>query len=126
MSPMSPLRRWCALALVLAPALLLAPASGQTPRPAERKGDDKAEKWLVDRALTVTPAAAPVPALKYRLFPLTLERKEGNAVPMYLRFVHERNDEWKKYMREKPAEWNRLPREKLPLEEVKKLLKGYA
>src|SRR5206468_2155615 len=65
------------------------------------------------------------PALRYRLFPAALERKEGNAVPMYLRFAHERNDAWKKMIREKPAGWNKLPLKELPLAEVKKFLADY-
>ena len=34
-----------------------------------------------------------MPALRYRLYPSFMERKEGNAVPIYLRFAHERNDD---------------------------------
>jgi hypothetical protein len=66
-----------------------------------------------------------MPALKYRLYPSVTERKEGNAVPIYLRFAHERSDARKKQLREKPAEWNKLPLEKLPLPEVKQLLDSY-
>src|SRR5205085_11021692 len=83
------------------------------------------ERWLFDPTLTLTPKAAPVPALKYRLFPKSSERKEGNAVPMYLRFAHERSDARKKELREKPEAWNKLPLDRLPLDEVKKFLAGY-
>src|SRR5262245_2746576 len=121
---MNRLRRWCAL-LFLA-ALLFSPAPGQSPPAKEQKGEDKqGEKWLVDRALTVSPAAAPVPALKYRLFPSTAELKEGNAAPMYLRLFHERNDAWLKELKEKPRAWNKLPADKLPMDEVKKFLEGH-
>jgi hypothetical protein len=44
---------------------------------------------------------------------------------MYLRFAHERNDAWKKKIREKPEEWNKLPLEKLPRAEVKAFLDEY-
>lgn len=114
------LRRWPALALLLAPAVLL-PARGQD----KPSADKKAEKWLVDRATTVSPAKAPVPALRYRLFPATTERREGNAVPIYLRLFHERNDDWKKALAEKPAEWNKLPLDKLPLDDAKAFLAGH-
>ncbi len=122
---MKRLRRWSALAGLFLFAGSLAALRGQTP-PAAKKADDKpAEKWLLDRSLSVSPASAPIPALKYRLFPMTSERKEGNAVPIYLRFAHERSDERKKLLREKPEEWNKLPLDKLPLDEVKKFLDGY-
>jgi hypothetical protein len=94
--------------------------------PDEKKaGEDPAEKWMFDRVVTVTPAPAPVPALRYRLYPSFMERKEGNAVPIYLRFAHERSDARKNQIREKPQEWNKLPLDKLPLPEVKKFLDGY-
>jgi hypothetical protein len=121
---MNRLRRWSALAGLVILAGLLSTLRGQAP--SEKQAEDKpAEKWLVDRALTVSPAPAPVPTLKYRLFPSSSERKEGNAVPMYLRFAHERSDAYKKLVREKPAEWNKLPLDKLPLDEVKPFLDGY-
>jgi hypothetical protein len=127
---MSRSRRWCALVLLLAPLLaplaLLWPARGKAPPATEKEPAGKQEeKWLVDRSVTLQPAKAPVPALRYRLYPAGPERKEGNAVPMYLRFAHERNDFWKKQLREKPDAWNKLPLEKLPLAEVKEFLDGY-
>lgn len=119
-------RRWPALALLLAPAFALLTVRAQAPDGKDRPDAvKKAEKWLVDRAVTISPAAAPVPALRYRLFPAVTERKEGNAVPMYLRFVHERTDAWKKELREKPAEWSKLALDKLPLAEVKSFLEGH-
>jgi hypothetical protein len=66
-----------------------------------------------------------VPALKYRLYPLSTDRKEGNAVPIYLRFAHERGDARKKELREKPPEWNKMPLDKLPMAEVKKFLDSF-
>src|SRR5713101_3959927 len=106
------LRSWSALAgLILLPAL--------------RADDPPAEKWLVDRAVTITPAAAPVPIFKYRLYPRMTDRKDGNAVPIYERFAHERPDARKKQLQEKPAEWNKLPLDQLPMAEVKMFLDGY-
>jgi hypothetical protein len=121
---MTRLRRWSALAGLLV-AGLVSTLHGQAP--AEQKADDKpAEKWLLDRALTVAPAAAPTPVFKYRLYPSETERKEGNAVPIYLRFAHERTDARKKELREKPEAWNKLAVDKLPLTEVKSFLDGYS
>src|SRR5262245_4643249 len=91
----------------------------------EVRGDEPAKKWLLDRSLTVSSAAAPVPALRYRLFPSDMDRKPGNAVPLYLRFAHERHDARKKEIREKPEAWNKLPLDQLPLNEVKALLESY-
>jgi hypothetical protein len=104
---------------------LLCLSGGQAQPPEKKDADKPEEKWLVDRSLTLSPARAPIPALKYRLFPTIGERKEGNAVPMYLRFAHERSDERKKQLREKPEEWNALPLDKLPLTEVKEFLDGH-
>jgi hypothetical protein len=124
---MSRLRRWSALAGLVLAVGLVSVVRGQAPPAAEKKADDKpAEKWLFDRAVTVAPAAAPVPVFKYRLYPSEFERKEGNAVPIYLRFAHERSDARKKELREKPEEWNKLPLDKLPLADVKQFLDGYS
>jgi hypothetical protein len=83
------------------------------------------EKWYVDRSITVSPQAAPVPALKYRLFPSSFERKEGNAVPIYLRLMCERNDAARKMLVEMPEKWNALPFDKLPLSEVEPFIKRW-
>src|SRR5271166_2504388 len=84
--------------------------------PASLRGEDKAEeKWFLDRSLTLSPRAAPVPALRYRLFPLDSERKDGNAVPIYLRLASERSDANKKYLEEHTRKWNDLPLDKVPL-----------
>src|SRR5947199_5910063 len=92
-APMNRLRRWFALAGLALVAGLFPGLRGEDPPPAEKKEPDKpAEKWHVDRTLTVSPAAAPTPALRYRLYPAETERRPGNAVPMYLRFAHERSD----------------------------------
>jgi hypothetical protein len=121
-------RRSRALAMLVVPAALtFVVVSAQSRSVQEKKvADQPAETWLLDRALTVHPAAAPVPSLKYRLYPAGPERKEGNAAPIYLRFAHTRSEAWKKETHEKPAEWNKLPLDRLPMEEVKKLLDGYS
>lgn len=80
------------------------------------------DTWLFDRAVTATPAAAPPEALRFRLFPIASERRDGNAVPIYLRLNHEQNDEARKYWTETPKKWNELPAEKLPMAEVREFL----
>src|SRR4051794_25236775 len=106
-------RRWSALI----PAVLLATALWAEDKPAA--------PWAVDRSLTVSPQAAPVPAVKYRLLPLSSELKEGNAVPIYLRLAHGQNDAARKYWTETPKRWNLLPVDQVPLDEARKFLRGH-
>jgi hypothetical protein len=106
---MNRLRLWSAVfsSLVAAAAAVAQPAE---------------DKWLFDRAITATPAAAPAESLRYRLFPLASERKDGNAVPIYLRLIHEQNDESRRYWTETPKKWNDLPVDQLPKNEVREFL----
>src|SRR5262245_33496938 len=104
-------RRWFALI----PAVLLAPALWAEDKPAS--------PWAVDRSLTVSPQAAPVPALRYRLLPLSSELKEGNAVPIYLRLDHAQTDAARKYLTEAPTAWNQMPVDQVPLDEARKFLR---
>jgi hypothetical protein len=107
------LRQWLALLL----PIMLAPAL---------QAQDKATSpWAIDRSLSVSPQSAPVPALKYRLLPLNSELKEGNAVPIYLRLVHEQNDAARKYWTETPKPWNGMPVDKIPLDEARKFLEDH-
>ncbi len=103
-------------------ALLLAGMAGAQDKPASSSPGDK---WFVDVAVTVSPKAAPVPPLKYRLFPTWTERTEGNAVPIYLRFAHERNDATKRALLEKLDQWAALAPDKIPLAEAREFLKGW-
>lgn len=106
-------------------SLFVLSANGQTPS-ADKSGEKPAaDKWTIDRALTVSPSRPTVPALKYRLFPLASERKDGNAVPIYLRLNHEQNDASRKLWRETPEKWNALPLDQVPLKEAKEFLANY-
>src|SRR5260370_34777654 len=93
-APMNRSRYWSVvLSLVLIPLVSsLAPGGPPDAGKTKEKKEKKEEKWLLDRSLTVSPRAETVPAFKYRLYPLESERKEGNAIPIYLRFAHERGD----------------------------------
>jgi hypothetical protein len=91
--------------------------------PALRAQDKPVLPWGIDRSLSVSPQRAPVPALRYRLSPLSTELKEGNAVPIYLRLVHEQNDAARRYWSETPKPWNRLPVDQMPLDEARKFLR---
>jgi hypothetical protein len=106
------LRYWSVPILLLLPASLVLSQEKKAPSP-----------WFVDRELTLTPKSPPTPALKYRLMPLKSDLKEGNAAPIYLRLVHEQNDDSRKYRSETPRPWNLLPIDKIPLDEAHKFLK---
>ena len=90
--------------------------------PGLKAQDKPASPWLIDRTLNVSPQSAPVPALRYRLLPLSSELKEGNAVPIYLRLVHEQSDAARKFWTETPKAWNALPVDKMPLADARKFL----
>src|SRR5438067_622422 len=118
-------RRWPTIVLPMALVALLATVGrGDSPdvEKAKEKQGKKEEKWLLDRALTVSPRAETVPAFKYPLYPLESERKEGNAVPIYLRFAHERSDATKALLREKTEQFLAMPPDKMPLSEVREFL----
>ena len=121
---MLPSRQRSALTLLVA-TVLLAGAADPASTPKEKKADAAADKWLVDLDMTVSAKAAPVPALAYRFYPSNADRKEGNAVPMYLRLANERGDARRKEVVMKPDEWNKLPLDRLPLADVRIFLDGY-
>jgi hypothetical protein len=112
-------RRWSVLSLVL---FLVALTAGFAFGQAAAKEEKNDAEWTLDRVLTVSPRAEPIPAFKYRLFPMAPDRKEGNAVPIYLRFAHERNEETKNLLAKKTEEWSQLPLAELPRAEVRELL----
>src|SRR5438128_2181830 len=111
-APMVGSRRWsfAALVFVIVPAGL------------SRAAEPDGEKWLVDRALTVSAAAPTPPVLKYKLFPLASELRDGNAVPIYLRLVHGQTDAARKRWVELPKQWNELPIDRVPLVQAKEFL----
>jgi hypothetical protein len=93
--------------------------------PALSSQDKTASTWYIDRALTVSPRSAPVPALTYRLLPPSWELREGNAVPIYLRLVHSQTEAAQKAWSEQPLSWNSLPVDKVPLAEARKFLQNH-
>jgi hypothetical protein len=117
------LRRWSAptLFVVLSFTAFVAcrPTLAAAPDAAKPPAEDK---WLLDRSLTLTPQPEPRPALEYRLFPLASERKDGNAVPIYLRLNFEQSDAARRDWTETPRKWNDMPIDKIPLKEAKEFL----
>ena len=118
--------RWCAPALVLFLSLTGFQLHAQPPKNSPKTADSTSEeKWLLDRSLILTPMAEAKPAFAYRLFPVATERKDGNAVPIYLRLNFEQTDAARKDWRETPSKWNALPVEQIPLAEAKAFLGLY-
>jgi hypothetical protein len=114
------LRYWSVWICVL---LTASAVQAQEKQPATPPAE-KQSPWVIDRTLNVTPQAPPAQVFKYRLLPLTSELKEGNAVPIYLRLVHNQSDASQKHWRETPEPWNELPVDKIPLDEARKFLDG--
>src|SRR4051812_22011163 len=77
------------------------------------------------RELSFSPAAAPSPALRYRLLPMSSELNPGNAAPVYLRLRHEQKDETWRLIKEKHDAWNVPPLEKLPVREAREFVDRY-
>jgi hypothetical protein len=74
------------------------------------------------KVLIVSPAAAPVPVLKYRLLPSSAELNPGDAAPIYLR-IHGYEDtaleeSWRQ-ISEKAARWLDLPLAEFPKDEAR-------
>jgi len=93
--------------------------------PAVSAQDKPKPPWIIDRSLTVAPQSAPTPSLKYWLLPPSWELKEGSAVPIYLRLVHEQSDASRKKWVDLPTPLNALPIDKVPLDEARKILRDY-
>jgi hypothetical protein len=81
--------------------------------------------WAQPKELSFSPAAAPAPALRYRLLPISSELRPGNAAPVYLRLRHEQQDETWTQIQEKHDAWNLLPLEKLPAREAREFVDRY-
>jgi len=98
------------------------------PKGAAQNAADKPDekKWVIDRTLNLTPRPVPVPALKYRLFPVAMDLKEGNSVPIYLRLAHEQSDATRRLWREKPDQWIQMPLDNIPIAEARKLFQNFA
>lgn len=97
------------LVLLTAAALAAAPAvAGQPPVPA-----------VPAVALSVPPAAAPKPAMKYQLLPEVRELKPGNAAQWYLRcFAEQRNFFFTREAIAQRARYQTMPLKDLPQKEL--------
>jgi hypothetical protein len=89
-------------------------------QPAEKTAEPPKPKELA-----LSPAAAPVPALKYRLLPSVTELNPGDAAPIYLR-IHGYEDSgmqpyWNQILENGPK-WLELPLDRFPAGEVRQLV----
>ncbi|MBL9125533.1 MAG: hypothetical protein JNG90_17985 [Planctomycetaceae bacterium] len=79
--------------------------------------------------LAITPAARPVPALRYRLYPAARELRDGNAAGLYYRAIlllttRGKPDE-RRASQDRVSELMQLPAEQFPRDEARKLLAQY-
>ena len=72
--------------------------------------------------LSVSPAAEPAPALKYRLMPVYSDLQPGDAAPIYLRLRHELASDRIAALVKNHADWIELPIEKFPKAEARKFI----
>lgn len=87
------------------------------------RGDDPPPKAF---ELTLSPAAEPVPALKYQLLPPPEDQVRGNAAPIYLRVVFEHaSGEWHRLLRDEPRRLLELGTANMPLDEAEKTLSTF-
>jgi hypothetical protein len=104
--------------MALLPLLLWAvPALGQQ----ALKADDP-PKPPEPTALDVSPAAEPVPALKYRLFPVSSDLNPGDAAPVYLRIRHETLTEAVEQLDANCEKWLEMPLDEFPTAEARKFV----
>jgi hypothetical protein len=76
--------------------------------------------------LVIDAAAAPTPALKYRLLPSSADLNSGDAAPIYLRLRYETPDALWNEITLNYRKWRDLPLNQFPAAEVRKLLDQFA
>ena len=88
--------------------------------PCAADADDAATQTII--RLTVSPQAAPTPALRYQLLPELREMNPGNPIQGYLLcFMEQTNFYYDKTEVENREKWRTMPLKDLPLKE----LRGY-
>jgi hypothetical protein len=113
--------RW---AWTIAVGLALAPPGSLPAQPAKPSSSRPPEPPK-PKELALSPAAASVPALKYRLLPSAAELNPGDAAPIYLR-IHGYEDtsldpHWRQ-ISEKSTKWLELPLDRFPVDEVRQFV----
>jgi hypothetical protein len=108
--------------MFLALASLPYAASGDDPPKQDKPSEARRSKAFEPIELQVSPSPAPLPALKYRLFPIESERTDGDAAPIYLRIGLMLKDAARTQILEKSTAWLDLPADKFPAAEARKFV----
>ena len=117
---MRPVRLRVSVSLVMALSAILVVGLAATQ---DSHGEDPLPKAF---ELTLSPAAEPVPALKYHLLPPLEEQVRGNAAPIYLRVIFDHSSgDWHKHLRDEPERLLKMPLDEMPLDEAKKTLSTF-
>ncbi len=116
MIPIGPIRLSWAIVVLSAGMVLALPCQSHAQPPA------KPGELPKPQVLAFSPAAAPIPALKYRLLPSSADLNPGDAAPIYLR-IHGYEDTagdgaWRQ-IAEKSKQWRALPLETFPAAEAR-------
>lgn len=88
-----------------------------------------AGKWqrgAPDKEFVVSPAPAPVPALRYALLPLDPDRTPGDAAPIYLRLRAEGADAGPRDASKKAVEWLGRPLRDFPASEAREFFERWS
>jgi hypothetical protein len=74
------------------------------------------------KVMAVAPAAAPVPALNYRLLPSSADLNPGDAAPVYLRIRYNTKDDLWNAINPNFLKWRDLPLDRFPTAEARKFV----
>jgi len=121
--------------LAILSAAQAADAPAKTDKPAKTVEPTKPAIEVIP--VTIHPAAAPNPALKYHLLPTFLESTPGDAVPLYAKALVEHMETWRGicdealYSKKSSSDldnvekWLETPLDKLPRDRVRKLVDSF-
>lgn len=85
-----------------------------------------ADQSVKVKKLLLSPAAEPAPAMRYRLLPLQLDKKTGNAALLYYAAAALCPNGKDDSVSDKIAEWRDVPVDELPRKEVERALSSFS